>query len=113
MYESKYSHLANPQLESQLKKSLDQGLLCTNPVPVGLAPSPTHCLIHVFIPLSTYSVMYSFTHPSRYPLPPPRDASFIIHSLCQSSIHSFTLSFPQPPMPPFTLVPFTHFTDTH
>ena len=62
MYESNYSHLANPQLESQLRKSLDQGLLCTNPVPVGhgvFTDSLPDSCFHPFIHLRSHLFIHS------------------------------------------------------
>lgn len=106
MNQSYFHHLAHPQLEGQLGKCLDQGLLCTDPVSVGpgaftdsLPDSCFHSFIYLFSHLLTHSFIYV---PTSCSLGYLNAYSSFIHC----AVHSFTHSFPQPSVQLLTLVSF-------
>ena len=113
MNQSNFIRLAHPQLEGQLEKCLDPGLLCTDPVSVGhgaftysLPDSCFHSFSHLFSPLFIHSLVYV---PTSCSLGYLNAYSSFIHC----ALHSFTHSFPQPSMQLLTLVSFTHFTNIY
>lgn len=113
MNQSYFNHLAHPQLEGQLGKCLDQGLLCTDPVSVGrdaFTDSLPDSHFHSFVYLFSHLLIHSFIHvPTSCSLGYLNAYSSFIHC----ALHSFTHSFPQPSMQLLTLVSFTHFTNIY